>query len=511
MIRTFRNIIRLLVIARTLARHDALFLLEALNIAPVVTLVARLVSRRREAGRPGQRLARALQEAGPSFIKLGQALSTRSDLLGEEMTADLSELQDRLPPFSGDEACQIIEKELGKPISGLFRTFDKKAVAAASIAQVHFAEDTNGRPVAVKVLRPGVEESFKRDLDLFLWVAELIEVARPELKRLRPVESVQTLAESIAFEMDLRFEAAAAVELAQNFENDPGFGVPSVDWSRTGRRVLTTERVIGIPFDDREAVIAAGHNPHTVLAKAAGAFFLQVFRDGFFHGDLHAGNVFIRPDGGVAVVDFGIMGRLDRRTRHHLAELLLAFLSRDYQRAAEVHFAAGWVPAHRSVQAFTQACRSIAEPIMDKPQNEISMAQLLGQLFSVTETFEMETQPQLLLLQKTMLVAEGTGRRLCPDANMWLLARPLIESWMAETLAPEARLRETVSEMAETLLRLPDLIRRTEQRLGMLAESGIQLDGVKSALTPSRTEAHLQTVLLSIIAGLLAFLVLVLA
>ena len=475
MIRMVRSMVRLLTIARILARHDALFPLEILGVAPPVVLAAKLISRRRQPGRPGQRLARALQEAGPSFIKLGQAMSTRSDLFGEQITEDLSELQDRLPPFPGVEARAIIEEELGAPVDSLFQQFEDTAEAAASIAQVHFAVDWDGREVAIKVLRPGIEEAFARDLELFLWGAELIEATRPELRRLRPVESLRILEETVHMEMDLRFEAAAAAELAENFEGDPTFGVPAVDWTRTGRRVLTTERISGIPIDERAAIIAAGQDPHEVLTRAAESFFRQVFRDGFFHADLHAGNLFVRDDGSIAAVDFGIMGRLDLKTRNHLGELLLAFLSRDYRRAAEVHFEAGWVPADRSVDTFTQACRSIAEPIMDKPQNEISMARLLGQLFRVTETFGMESQPQLLLLQKTMLVAEGTGRELCPDVNMWLLARPLIQSWVADTFGPEARLRDAVSEMASTVARLPDLIDAAEKGAALLSEGRLKL------------------------------------
>ncbi len=508
MIRTLRNVVRLLVLARTLARHDALFLLEHIGVAPSITLVARLVSRRRRPGRPGQRLARALQEAGPSFIKLGQALSTRSDLLGEELATDLSQLQDRLPPFPGAAARATIERELGAPVDTLFQRFDDVPVAAASIAQVHFAVDGDGREVAVKVLRPGVEAAFARDLDLFMWIAEIVEATRPEWRRLRPVDSVRTLAETVSMEMDLRFEAAAAAELAENFAGDPDFRVPAVNWSRTGRRVLTVERVSGIPLDDRDAILAAGQDPHEVLARAARAFFLQLFRDGFFHGDLHAGNLFVGADGAVVAVDFGIMGRLDRPTRRFLAELLVAFLTQDYRRAAEVHFEAGWVPAHRSIDSFTQACRSIAEPIMDKPQNEISMARLLGQLFAVTETFEMETQPQLLLLQKTMLVAEGTGRRLCPDANMWVLARPLIEAWMAETLNPEARLRETVGEVTESVLRLPAFMRLAEKGMTMLAEGRIRLhpDSVREAGggRTGRTETTLLWLVIALLVALLA-------
>ncbi|MEE8392997.1 MAG: 2-polyprenylphenol 6-hydroxylase [Rhodospirillales bacterium] len=474
MLRPLLNIVRLLRLARTLARHDALFLLERLEVAEVVVIAARLLSRRREEGRPGQRLARALNEAGPSFIKLGQALSTRSDLLGEEMAGDLSELQDRLPPFGGLEARAAIKEEFGAECEALFSRFDDKPIAAASIAQVHFAVTADGREVAVKVLRPGVEEAFARDIDLFMWLAELIE-ARPQWRRLKPVESIKTLAESVAMEMDLRFEASAAEELAENFSGDETFNVPKVDWARTGRRVLTTQRVTGLPLDDRQAIVGAGHDPLEVLAKASGAFFKQVFRDGFFHADLHAGNLFVDDDGNIAAVDFGIMGRIDKPTRFMLAEMLLAFLNRDYRRAAEIHFEAGLVPRHRSVDSFTQACRSIGEPIMDKPQNEISFARLLGQLFQITETFEMEAQPQLLLLQKTMLVSEGTGRRLAPEANMWLLARPLIEDWVGENLGPDARLRDGAIEMASFMKRLPKTLENLEKGAAMLAEGGVRL------------------------------------
>lgn len=475
MLRTVRHGLRLLAIARILARHDALWPLDNLGIAAPVVEAARLLSRRRQPGRPGQRLARALHEAGPSFIKLGQALSTRSDLLGDEIAADLSELQDRLPPFPGDAARAIIATELAAPVEAMFRRFDDDAVAAASIAQVHRAETTDGRDVAVKVLRPGVEQAFRRDLDLMMWLAELLEATWPEGRRLRPADSVRLLADSVAVEMDLRFEAAAAEELAENFADEPGFRVPAIDWSRTARRVLTLEWVSGIPIDDRTAIVAAGLTPETVLAKAAQVFFLQVFRDGFFHGDLHAGNLSVGADGILTAVDFGIMGRLDRPTRRHLAEMLDAFLGRDYRRAAEVHFEAGWVPADRSVAAFTQACRSIAEPILDKPQHEISMARLLAHLFQVTKHFGMETQPQLLLLQKTMLAAEGTARRLCPQANMWVLARPLVEDWSRTAFGPEARLRDAVVDTATALARLPDLARRAERGIDMLAAGQVRL------------------------------------
>lgn len=471
-----KNVLRLLRVARILARHDALFLLEKLGVAPAVCWMARMGSYRRSPGRPGKRLARALQQAGPSFIKLGQALSTRSDLFGEEMCEDLSHLQDRLTPFSGFEARAAIEAEFGAPIETLFREFDDTAIAAASIAQVHFATTLDGRDVAVKVLRPDIEAAFRRDLALFQWVASLVEKTAPETRRLKPVESVEILAESVAMEMDLRFEAAAANELAENFEEDPTFRVPAVDWSLTGKRVMTTERIAGIPMDDRDAVLAAGHDPVAVLQYAANIFFNQVFRDGFFHADLHPGNMFVADDGTIIAVDFGIMGRLDVSNRRYLGEMLLGFLTRDFRRVSEVHFEAGWVPRHKSVDAFTQACRAIAEPILDKPQNEISIARLLGLLFQITKAFEMEAQPQLLLLQKTMLVAEGTSRSLAPDANIWFMARPLIEEWVIRNLGPEARLRDAVSEAVETVTRLPRVIERLEEGSAMIAEGRLKLD-----------------------------------
>ena len=326
MFKSGRNIARFLKVARILARHDALFPLDDLGVAPAIVAVARLVARRggeKDGGgepkaRKGQRLATALNEAGPSFIKLGQALATRSDILGEEMAADLSQLQDRLPAFPTSIAKTTIETELGKPLDEIFSEFDDTPVAAASIAQVHFAVTTEGREVAVKVLRPGIEEAFNRDLDLIRWVAELIEAAKPEYRRLKPVKSVETLADSVELEMDLRFEAAAAAEIRENFEDDDDFQVPEVDWHRTARRVLTTERLSGIPLDERDAIQAAGHDPERVLEKSAYASFRQVFRDGFFHADVHPGNLFVMESGAIGAVDFGIMGRLDLKTRRWL-------------------------------------------------------------------------------------------------------------------------------------------------------------------------------------------------
>ena len=491
---------RLVRICLTLARHDALFPLAAIPVlAPFFRFGLPLAARRRLVRpRPGQRLAAAFEELGPSFIKLGQLLSTRADLLGEEITADLASLQDRLPPFPGAAARALIEAEFARPLDALFMTFDEGAVAAASIAQVHFARTTAGNEVAVKVLRPGIAAAFARDLDLFLWLAGLAEWLVAGLRRLKPVEVVQTLAEVVRFEMDLRLEAAAAAELGENFTGDPSFRVPSVDWLRTGRTVLTIERINGVRIDDSVGLLAAGHRIEEVLGKAAAAFFNQVFRDGFFHADLHPGNMFVDPEGAIAVVDFGIMGRLDRATRFYLADMLLGFLSGDYRRVAEVHFAAGYVPPGRSIDAFTQACRSIGEPILGKPLQEISVARLLAQLFEITEQFDMETQPQLLLLQKTMVVIEGVGRRLDPEINIWALARPLIEEWMHDNRGPEATVRLGLETIADLVERLPRLVRSLETLVTAWSREGVMLHLESLALQAAHRGRHLAIVLVPV-------------
>jgi ubiquinone biosynthesis protein len=508
MIRALRNLHRLFSIARVLARHDALFPLDHMPAARFAASVLRGGKPPIGCGRAGQRLAAALSELGPTFIKLGQALSTRADLMGEDMAADLSELQDKLPPFPAVAARRIIEEELGQPVAELYQSFDDVPVAAASIAQVHFAVTADGQEVAVKILRPGVDEAFGRDIDLLYWLAEWAEFTQPRLRRLKPVESVKTFEDSVTLEMDLRFEAAAAAELAENFRGDDSFKVPAVDWLRTGRRVMTLERVAGIPVDERDALLAAGHDLDAILAKAAEAFFNQVFRDGFFHADMHPGNLFVDADGNLVAVDFGIMGRVEKHTRRFLGEMLIGFLSGNYRRVAEIHFEAGYVPADQSVDAFTQACRSIAEPILGRPINEISIARLLGQLFQVTETFEMETQPQLLLLQKSMLVAEGVGRILDPRVNMWQLAQPLIEGWMRANLGPEARVRETVATVVGSLERLPRLLHETEKTYSMLVNGGLKLhpdtiNDIVAGRRRNRLPGWLPWVLAAVLGGLL--------
>ncbi len=487
MLRTPRHLFRLLRIARTLARHGALEPFEAAlsgaGVAPAIIRAARLFSRPLVTvkGRPGERLAAALVQLGPAFIKFGQMLSTRADLIGEQNASDLSTLQDQLAPFPAAAARATIELELGRSVGELFLTFDDQPVSAASIAQVHLAviaptDEIPSGEVAVKVLRPGIEAALARDIDLLRWLAEMTERTQPRLRRLKPVEVVDTFAETVKTEMDLRLEAAAAAELAANFAQDPTYLVPPIDWRLTARRVMTQQRISGIPIDDREAILAGGHNIREVLSKAAAIFFNQVFRDGYFHGDQHPGNMFVDAEGRIGVVDFGIMGRLDRATRFYLADMLLGFLNRDYRRVAEIHFDAGYVPPHQSLDSFAQACRSIGEPIFGRPLQEISFARVLGQLFQLAEGFEMEVQPQLLLLQKNMLMAEGVSRRLDPELNTWTLAQPLIEVWMRENRGPEARLKDALGDAVRIIRRLPYMADRFEQLVTSVSREGVRVD-----------------------------------
>ncbi|MFV3129589.1 2-polyprenylphenol 6-hydroxylase [Niveispirillum sp. KHB5.9] len=472
MLRATRNLLRLAGIGRTLGRHGALPVELFRDASPFLALVMGCLNRSKVPGRPGQRLAAALQALGPSFIKLGQVLSIRADLVGDQVAEDLAELRDRLPAFPGADARAIIEAELARTIAELYARFDDNAVAAASIAQVHFAETHDGRLVAVKVLRPGIEAAFQRDIDLLLWLAGWAVRVQPKLRRLKPVAVVETFARTVALEMDLRMEAAAASELAENFKGDQTFGVPAIDWDRTARRVMTQERVIGFSIDRVEEIRAAGLQADRLLAHAADAFFNQVFRDGFFHADMHPGNMFVTEQGRLIAVDFGIMGRIDRQTRLYLADMLIGFLNRDYDLVAKVHFDAGFVPASQDQELFKQAVRSIGEPLHGRPLSDISVGRLLAQMFAVTEKFQMETQPQLLLLQKSMLTAEGMGRVLNPHVNMWELARPLITSWMIENRGPEARVADLLTNVAGIARRLPTLVRDLEHAANVLVEGG---------------------------------------
>jgi len=453
-----KNLLHLIGIARTLARNDALFPVEMLNI-PSLTLFVRLVRRRQKALTPGQRLAKAFQELGPSFIKLGQALSTRSDLVGEQIAADLTMLRDQLPPFPTAQVKEIIQAELGAPVSSLFMEFDEVPVAAASIAQVHFARTHEGEEIAVKVLRPNIEMEIAKDIALFYWIARMIEKRNPlYAKRLRPVEVVKTLEDTVKIELDLRMEAAAASELRENFRNWQGFYVPKIYWPFVSRRVLGIEKVSGVKIDRRDEIIKLGLNPDDILAASSKALFKQVFDDGFFHADLHPGNVFVNHRGEIVPIDFGIMGRIDQQSRQYIADILAGFLMRDYHKVAKAHFDAGYVPDDKSLDNFAMACRAVGEPIMDRPINEISVARLLAQMFQVAEEFEMITQPHLLLLQKTMMMAEGVGRSLNPNVNMWKLAEPLVRDWAQKNMGLKAQIQNRLTEVKDFLQQLRRLV-----------------------------------------------------
>ncbi len=443
-----------------LARHDCLYWPKLMGANPLLRWPLRLFRKRNLPERAGLRLAQALGGLGPTFIKLGQALSTRGDVFGEEIAHDLSELQDRLPPFAGAE--QAVETALQAKLSTLFTEFSPTPVAAASIAQVHMAVTSEGEPVAVKVLRPGVEWRFARDLSLFASMAAAVHRLFPFARRFRPREVVATFAHSVRIELDLRLEAAAAAELAENFADHPGFKVPTVDWQRTARRVMTLERIAGLRIDNAAGVQAAGHDTQRIMAIAAEVFFRQVFVDGFFHADMHPGNVFVRPDGGLAVVDFGIMGRLDAAGQDFMADVLLGFLKRDFRLVADTHAKAGFLPRGQDPALFAQALRAVGEPILDRPIAEISMAKLLMQLFQVTAQFDMPVQPSLLLLQKTMLMAEGLGRNLDASVNMWMIARPLIEDWIIQNRGPDARLVAGMNQARQMAERLPRLLEQAE-------------------------------------------------
>lgn len=490
MISAIRHSVRLVRIGYALARHDALFPFYEAPTPPAARALARglarLLRRRGLPDRRGQRLATALTSLGPCFIKLGQTLSTRTDLFGADVADDLAQLQDRLAPFPSDIAFQTIERELGKPLTALYERIEPAPVAAASIAQVHLAVTGDGQEVAVKVLRPGIEAAFERDIALMRWLATWAVRIAPKGRRLRPIEVVEAFADTVRAEMDLRLEAAAASELGENFRDEAMFATPSIDWARTGRRVLTLERVAGARVDDVDRLDALGHDRREIMRIAAQAFFRQVFEHGFFHADMHPGNMFVRADGGIVVIDFGIMGRLDQATRDYLADMLFGMLTRDYELVAEVHFRAGYVPANQSRAAFAQACRSIAEPILGKPLHEISLGRLLQQLFQITETFQMETQPQLLLLQKTLLMAEGMGRRLDPTVNMWSLAQPLIEEWMRSHRGPEARVAGLLADMLDAGQRLPRTLARLERIVETMEIGGPRSPAPRPAVASRR-------------------------
>jgi ubiquinone biosynthesis protein len=432
--------------------------------------LARLIERPAAAA-GSHRLSAALTALGPAYVKLGQFLATRRDVVGAALARDLEDLQDKMAPFGQAEAEAVIARALDKPVSALFSKFGP-AVAAASIAQVHRAELLDGRTVAVKVLRPNLDRRFKADLDAFYFAARTAENNSAEARRLRLIEVVDTLARSVTIEMDLRLEAAALSEMAENTKDDADFRVPAVDWNLTAKDVLTMEWIDGTPLSDRAALAAKGYDLPLLGRTVIQSFLRHAMRDGFFHADMHPGNLFVDADGKLAAVDFGIMGRLGAKERRFLAEILHGFITRDYQRTAEVHFEAGYVPPQHSIEAFAQAIRAIGEPIHNRAAEDISMAKLLTLLFEVTGLFDMRTRPELLLLQKTMVVVEGVARTLDPKLDMWTTSEPVVREWITRNLGPVGRIEDVaggVSEVGKFLGTVPSLLARA----GRLAD---QLD-----------------------------------
>jgi ubiquinone biosynthesis protein len=465
------NIWRLVRTGATLERTGAMgAVLEAMEAPRPVRIVARVL------GWPFKWLGlkgdpavppvtRALTALGPAYIKFGQILSTRPDVVGAQMARQLQVLQDKLPPFPTEQARRVVEREMEQPLESLFSEFSEP-VAAASIAQVHRARlVSDGRAVAVKVLRPGVERAFRTDIDAFYLIAWVIETLSPASRRLRPRDVIAHFEGVVMQELDLRIEASAAGEFAANTEGDGGFTVPAVEWLLSSRRVMTLGWAEGVPLSDLDAIDTAGHDRKAIATRVLQVFLRHALRDGFFHADMHQGNLKVAPNGDVVALDFGIMGRIDEYTRRVYAEILYGFIRKDYRRVAEVHFEAGYVPADRDVGEFAQALRSVGEPIFGMDASRISMGRLLAYLFEVTERFGMETRTELILLQRTMVVVEGVARSLDPSMNIWTVARPVVEEYIRENIGPRA--------LARDLLTTGRVLARFGPRLPQLAEAAL--------------------------------------
>jgi|TARA_B110000438_G_scaffold303032_1_gene362794 ubiquinone biosynthesis protein len=408
---------------------------------------------------PGKNLCDALQNMGTTFIKLGQFLSTRPDIIGDGLSKELEKLQDKLPPFKLDEAKKILNKELGDENFSLITNISEP-IAAASIAQVHIANirhENIDKEVAIKILRPNIEKVFNEELDALMLLAYIIQNLIKKTERLKLVEIVQLLREITNIEMDLRFEGAAANEFFENTKNDIGFKVPKIYWNFTSKKVLCLDKVNGISIREVENLKSLNIDLKKIAKNVIQHFLKHAIRDGFFHGDMHQGNLFVNKDGDIVPVDFGIMGRLDKSNKRYLAEILYGFIKRDYQKVAEIHFLAGLVPKDTSKDKFAQALRSIGEPIFGQSIKNISGSKLLSQLFEVTEKFNMQTQIQLLLLQKTMVVVEGVARKLDPETNIWNISKPVLEDWLKKIKDPFSKIDEATYNASEVLKRLPNL------------------------------------------------------
>jgi len=465
----------------------------------------------------GEKLSQSLESMGTTFIKLGQFLATRPDIIGEDLSKELENLQDKLPPFSLLQAKEIIKNDLGNESYNSIINLTEP-VAAASIAQVHKAQiDDNGviKDVAIKILRPDIKKIFNEEIDAIMLFAFLIESFIKKTKRLKLVEVVFLLKEITNLEMDLRFEAAAANEYAENTKNDVGFRVPQIYWNYTSENVMTLDWVDGISIRETEELKNKEFNTEKIAEDIIQNFLRHAVRDGFFHADMHQGNIFIDNDGQIVPIDFGIMGRLDKMSKRFLAEILFGFIQRDYRKVAEVHLIAGLVPKEVPIDDLAQALRSIGEPIFGQAVKDISGGKLLKQLFDVTEKFNMQTQPQLLMLQKTMVVVEGVARKLNPNTNIWTTSKPVLESWLRETKDPMVKINETLQNTSEVIKRLPEfpeIMDKANQALTYLASGQIPnnsnsytaLNTQKNEMTAFRNQSIIGLLIL-VIFGLLIF------
>ena len=465
----------------------------------------------------GKRLSDSLESMGTTFIKLGQFLATRPDIIGEELSKELENLQDKLPPFSQTEAKEIMKKDLGEDCYNSIIDLSEP-VAAASIAQVHKAKiNDNGviKDVAIKILRPNIKKIFNDEIEAMMLFAFLIESIVKKTKRLKLIEVVFLLKEITNLEMDLRFEAAAANEYAENTKNDIGFRVPQIYWNFTSENVMTLDWIDGISIRETEELKKRNLDTEKIANDIIQNFLRHAVRDGFFHADMHQGNVFIDNNGHIVPIDFGIMGRLDKMSKRFLAEILFGFIQRDYRKVAEVHLIAGLVPKEVPIDDLAQALRSIGEPIFGQSVKDISGGKLLKQLFDVTEKFNMQTQPQLLMLQKTMVVVEGVARKLNPNTNIWITSKPVLESWLRETKDPITTINQTIQSTSEVIKRLPqfpEIMDKANQALTYLASGQIpqntnsysDLNTKKSEMIAFRNQSIISFLVL-VIFGLLVF------
>ena len=474
------NFFVLIKIGRALARSNSLSVFEEFYKPPLsIKILIRIFSlttfnKDSDNKSPGERLKNSFLTLGPAFIKLGQFLATRPDIVGQEFSQELQKLQDQMPAFDISQSKDALRKELGEEKYQQI-TYLSKPIAAASIAQVHFAKIINNEKkeidVAIKILRPNIEKIFHKELDALRFLASIIEFSVKKSRRLKLVKIIDLLKEITNIEMDLRYEAAAASELKKNTNLDEGFKVPSIFWDFTGQRVLTIEKVEGISIKDKELLIKNKIDLKKISRLLIQNFLRQAVGDGFFHGDMHQGNLFVDKNENIVPVDFGIMGRLDLANRKYLAEILYGFINRDYEKVAKVHFIAGLVPNTESIDNFTQALRTIGEPIFGQSARNISAGKLLARLFEVTEKFNMATQPQLLLLQKTMVVVEGVARSLDEDANIWEISKPVLQGWLNNEIGPKNRIDKilrTTTELLDKLPELPEMINRANKAMELL-------------------------------------------